>query len=50
MKDRLDEYCRQHFGELVKIVRAEERLGLIRAKNLGARQGLLIRGCVIAQD
>ncbi|CAF3344107.1 unnamed protein product [Rotaria socialis] len=37
MGQRLDDYCEEHFGELVRILRAPTRLGLIKAKNYGAR-------------
>ncbi|CAF1122170.1 unnamed protein product [Adineta ricciae] len=33
----LDEYCEEHFGDLVRILRAPTRLGLIKAKNYGAK-------------
>ena len=39
MGQRLDDYCEEHFGELVKILRAPTRLGLIKAKNYGAKNG-----------
>ena len=39
MGQRLDNYCEEHFGDLVKILRAPERFGLIKAKNFGARAG-----------
>ena len=41
MGQRLDDYCEEHFGDLVRVLRAPFRLGLIRAKNYGARNGLL---------
>lgn len=40
MGQRLDDYCEEHFGELVRVLRAPTRLGLIKAKNFGARNGL----------
>ena len=40
MGQRLDDYCEEHFGELVRVLRAPFRLGLIRAKNYGAKNGL----------
>ncbi len=40
MGQRLDDYCEEHFGELVRILRAPTRLGLIKAKNYGAKNGL----------
>jgi polypeptide N-acetylgalactosaminyltransferase len=43
MGQRLDDYCEEHFGELVRILRAPTRLGLIKAKNYGARNGELIK-------
>ena len=43
MGKRLDDYCEENFGDLVKILRAPERLGLIKAKNFGARAGRSIR-------
>ena len=39
MGKRLDDYCEEKFGDLVKVLRAPERLGLIKAKNFGARAG-----------
>lgn len=39
MGQRLEDYCEEHFGELVRILRAPTRLGLIKAKNFGARNG-----------
>jgi hypothetical protein len=39
MGQRLDDYCDEHFGDLVRILRAPTRLGLIKAKNYGARNG-----------
>ncbi len=39
MGQRLDDYCEEHFGDLVRILRAPTRLGLIKAKNYGARNG-----------
>ena len=39
MGRRLEEYCDEHFGDLVRILRAPNRLGLIKAKNYGARNG-----------
>ena len=38
MKEPLDKYCEEHFGDIVKILRPPKRLGLIAAKNFGARQ------------
>ncbi len=40
MGQRLDDYCDEHFGDLVRILRAPTRLGLIKAKNYGERNGL----------
>ncbi len=37
MKKPLDDYCEKHFGDIVKILRAPKRLGLIAAKNYGGR-------------
>lgn len=34
-----DTYCAKHFGDLVRILRVPTRLGLIKAKNYGARNG-----------
>ena len=45
MGQQLDNYCEEHFGELVQILRAPQRLGLIKAKNYGAKHGLFY--CVI---
>ena len=39
MSQRLDDYCEENFGELVRILRAPTRFGLIKAKNYGARNG-----------
>ena len=39
MGQRLDDYCDEHFGDLVRILRAPTRLGLIKAKNYGAKNG-----------
>lgn len=39
MGQKLDDYCEEHFGDLVRILRAPSRLGLIKAKNFGARNG-----------
>lgn len=40
MGQRLDDYCEENFGDLVRILRAPSRLGLIKAKNYGAKNGL----------
>ncbi len=40
MGQLLDDYCEEHFGELVRVLRAPMRLGLIKAKNYGAKNGL----------
>jgi len=40
MGQPLDDYCEEHFGELVRVLRAPTRLGLIKAKNYGAKNGL----------
>ena len=45
MGKRLDDYCEEHFGELVRVLRAPTRLGLIKAKNYGARNGLFRSLC-----
>ena len=37
MRQPLDDYCAKHFGDIVKILRAPKRLGLIAAKNFGGR-------------
>ncbi len=37
VKKPLDDYCKKHFGNIVKILRAPKRLGLIAAKNYGGR-------------
>ncbi|CAF1407936.1 unnamed protein product, partial [Didymodactylos carnosus] len=37
MGKRLDDYCEENFGDLVKILRAPSRLGLIKAKNYGGK-------------
>jgi len=42
MGQRLDDYCEEHFGDLVRILRAPTRLGLIKAKNFGAKNGLFL--------
>jgi polypeptide N-acetylgalactosaminyltransferase len=34
----LTEYCEEHFGDAVKILRSSKRVGFIVGKNLGARQ------------
>ena len=39
MGQKFDDYCEEHFGELVRVLRAPTRLGLIKAKNYGARNG-----------
>jgi len=38
VKQPLDDYCREHFGDIVKIYRPEKRLGLIAGKNYGGRR------------
>jgi len=38
LKKPLDDYCREHFGDIVKIYRLEKRLGLIAGKNYGGRK------------
>jgi hypothetical protein len=43
MGQRLDDYCDEHFGDFVRVLRAPTRLGLIKAKNFGARNGRLTR-------
>lgn len=40
LKQPLEDYCRQHFGTIVKILRTPKRLGLIAAKNFGGRQAI----------
>lgn len=40
VKQQLDDYCNEHFGEIVKILRPKERLGLIAAKNYGGKQAV----------
>ncbi len=40
MGQRLDDYCEEHFGDLVRVLRAPTRLGLIKAKNYGAKNGM----------
>jgi len=42
MGQRLDDYCEENFGDLVRILRAPTRLGLIKAKNYGAKNGGLL--------
>ena len=37
MKKPLDDYCEEHFGSIVKILRPTKRLGLIAGKNYGGR-------------
>ncbi|CAF4376133.1 unnamed protein product, partial [Adineta steineri] len=37
MGQKLDDYCEEHFGELVRVLRAPSRLGLIKAKSYGAK-------------
>jgi hypothetical protein len=39
MGQRLDNYCEEHFGDLVRVLRAPMRFGLIKAKNYGAKNG-----------
>jgi len=39
MGENLDNYCEENFGELVRVLRAPTRLGLIKAKNYGAKNG-----------
>ena len=36
----MDDYCEEHFGDIVKILRPEKRLGLIAAKNYGGRRAV----------
>ena len=38
VKEKLADYCEEHFGDIVKILRTPKRLGLIAAKNFGGRQ------------
>ena len=38
VKKPLQDYCEQHFGEIVKIIRTPERLGLIAGRNFGVKQ------------
>lgn len=38
----LDDYCEEHFGDLVRVLRAPSRLGLIKGKNYGAKNGLFL--------
>jgi len=40
LKKPLDDYCEEHFGEIVKILRPPTRLGLIAAKNYGGRHAV----------
>ncbi len=37
VKKPLEDYCEEHFGEIVKIYRAPKRLGLIAGKNYGSK-------------
>ncbi len=36
----MNDYCEEHFGEIVRIIRAPQRLGLIAAKNFGAKEAV----------
>ena len=38
VKKPLDDYCEEHFGDIVRILRPTKRLGLIAAKNYGGRR------------
>jgi polypeptide N-acetylgalactosaminyltransferase len=40
LKKPLDDYCEKHFGDIVKILRAPRRLGLIQAKNYGGEAAI----------
>ncbi len=44
MGENLDNYCEENFGELVRVLRAPTRLGLIKAKNYGAKNGQFLVG------
>jgi polypeptide N-acetylgalactosaminyltransferase len=35
VKQPLEDYCEEHFGEIVKIHRTPKRLGLIAGRNFG---------------
>lgn len=37
LQQELRAYCRHHFGDKVKLIRSDERIGLIRARMKGAR-------------
>jgi polypeptide N-acetylgalactosaminyltransferase len=37
VKDKLDNYCQENFGDIVKVLHSPNRLGLIAAKNYGGR-------------
>ena len=34
----MDDYCDEHFGDIVRILRLPKRLGVIAAKNYGGRK------------
>ena len=38
VKKPLEDYCEEHFGEIVKIFRTPKRLGLIAGRNFGGRK------------
>jgi len=40
VKGKLDQYCEEHFGDIVRILRTPKRLGLIAAKNFGGKQAV----------
>ena len=37
LKQKLDDYCAENFGDIVRILRPPKRLGLIAAKNYGGQ-------------
>jgi polypeptide N-acetylgalactosaminyltransferase len=37
LKQKLEDYCDEYFGDIVRILRTPKRLGLIAAKNFGGR-------------
>ncbi len=40
LKQQLEDYCNEHFGDIVRIFRTPKRLGLIAAKNFGGRHAI----------
>jgi polypeptide N-acetylgalactosaminyltransferase len=37
LKQKLEDYCEERFGEIVRVIRTPKRLGLIAGRNFGVK-------------